>query len=140
MLCNSCATLTVCQSYRGKYPFCNTFNSRWTEFPFTLPSVVSPLWDQLASPSVAPFTGRDDALSPLQWMSTHLHCCRTMQSSLADEFYFCLIHQKTHTNQLDLLATELKDLYMTDDRLEAVRRAASVQQTTCICTLNATTY
>ena len=36
-------------------PFCNTFNSRYTEFFFTLPSVVSPSWDQLAPLSVAPF-------------------------------------------------------------------------------------
>ena len=42
-------------------------------------------------------------------------------------------HQKTHTNQLDLLATELKDLQRTDDSIEAVRQAASVQPSTCIC-------
>ena len=61
----------------------------------------------------------------------------------------------TQTNQLDLLATELKDLQRTDDSLEAVRQAASVQPSTCICvklqtwcvhlelhccTLNATAY
>ena len=36
--------------------------------------------------SVAPFVGPDDALSPLRWMSTHLHRCRTTQGSLADSF------------------------------------------------------
>ena len=43
---------------------------------------VSPSWDQLAVPPAAPFAGPDDTLSPLQWMSTHLHYCRTMQGAL----------------------------------------------------------
>ena len=39
---------------------------------------------------VAPFAGPDDTLSPLRWMSTHLHHCRATQGSLADDFNFCL--------------------------------------------------
>ena len=53
---------------------------------YSLPSLVSPSWDHLALLSVAPFVGMDDALSPLQWMSMHLHCCRTTQGNLADVF------------------------------------------------------
>ena len=33
-----------------------------------------------------PFAGPDGALSPLWWMSTYLHRCRTTQGSLADSF------------------------------------------------------
>ena len=64
--------------------------------PFTLPSVVSPSWDQLAPPSVVPFAGPDDALSPLRWMSTHLHRCRTTQGSLTDDFYFVSLFSTLH--------------------------------------------
>ena len=69
---------------------CYKLNNLPVQFPFTLPSVVSPLWDQLAPPSVVPFAGPDDALLPLRWMSKHLHHCRTTQDSLADDLYFCL--------------------------------------------------
>ena len=51
---------------------------------------MSPSWDQLAPPSVTPFAGPDDTLSPLRWMFMHLNRCRTIQGSLADDFYFCL--------------------------------------------------
>ena len=84
-----CSTVApiVSQFYRGKYPFCNTFNFRYTEF-LLLCLLLSPLWDQLAPPPVTPFVGPDDILLPLHWMSMHLHRCRAMQGGPADDFYF----------------------------------------------------
>ena len=46
------------------------------------------------------FVGPDDALSPLRWMSTHLHRCRTTQGSLADSFLLLSQYSQPCTNSL----------------------------------------
>ena len=76
---------TVSQFYRGKYPFLYysiPARRNFLYFAFCCEPFVGPV----GTASVAPFVGPDDALSPLRWMSTHLHRCRTTQGSLADSF------------------------------------------------------
>ena len=65
-------------------------------FAFCCEPFVGPV----GTASVAPFVGPDDALSPLRWMSTHLHCCRTTQGSLADSFLLLSQYSQPCTNPL----------------------------------------
>ena len=57
-------------------------------FAFCCEPFVGPV----GTASVAPFVGPDDSLSPLRWMSTHLHRCWTTQGSLADSFLLLSQH------------------------------------------------
>ena len=86
------------ENCRLDYPAlsCNDV-SAWTS---TVVARERRLGPRRAQQAVRPFMGPDDALSPLRWMSTHLHRCRTTQGSLADSFLLLSQYSQPCTNPL----------------------------------------